>query len=79
VAVSGGCEAVRTIILLDLPPWRTVPRIVWRTTRNHGRAIQPDGCPERYDWEFIRWVAKLITPACRCPKSEMQGSLGHSM
>jgi adenylate kinase family enzyme len=46
-----------TIVLLDFSPWRTVTRILRRTTRNHGRAIQADGCPERYDWEFTRWVA----------------------
>ena len=48
---------VDTIILMDVAPWRTVPRILWRTTRNRGHAIQADGCPERYDWEFVRWVA----------------------
>jgi adenylate kinase family enzyme len=46
-----------TIILMDFPPWRTIPRILWRTTRNHGQCIQAAGCPERYDWEFTRWVA----------------------
>jgi adenylate kinase family enzyme len=29
---------------------------LWRTTSNHGKAIQADGCPERFQLEFYRWI-----------------------
>lgn len=27
-----------------------------RTTGNHGRSVQADGCPERFDLVFLRWI-----------------------
>jgi adenylate kinase family enzyme len=46
-----------TIVLLDLPPWRTIPRALRRTLGNRGRAVQADGCPERFDAKFLWWIA----------------------
>ncbi len=46
-------------IFLDLPTWRCVLRILRRirTWRGRTRPDLPDGCPERFDWEFLWWVA----------------------
>jgi len=52
-------ERADTLIFLDLPTWLRVVRVVWRTIRDYGR-VRPDmheDCPERFDWEFLKWVA----------------------
>lgn len=51
--------ACDTAILLDLPPWQCLWRVVRRRLRHRGRA-RPDmtpGCPERLDGAFLMWVA----------------------
>ena len=48
---------VDTVVLCDLPPWRTLPRAVGRGVRHRGRAVQADGCPERLDPQFLWWIA----------------------
>ena len=50
--------ACDTVVFLDLPRVVCLWRVVRRTLRYHGRT-RPDmapGCPERWDWEFLRWV-----------------------
>src|SRR4051812_46806798 len=46
-----------TVVLLDFPAWRTLPRVVRRSLAHHGEELQADGCPERVDLQFLRWVA----------------------
>lgn len=46
-----------TVILLDFPLWRAVPRVVRRTLRDWGKDVQASGCPERLDRQFLWWVA----------------------
>jgi adenylate kinase family enzyme len=51
-------SACDTVVWLDLPTWVCLWGVVWRYLRYRGRA-RPDlsaGCPERLDWEFLRWV-----------------------
>ncbi len=51
--------ACDTAILLDLPPWQCLWRVVKRRLRHRGRA-RPDmtpGCPERLDGAFLLWIA----------------------
>lgn len=48
--------AADTVIFLDFPRWRCVWRVFSRVVRGYGRATQADGCPERFDWEFLCWV-----------------------
>jgi len=51
--------ACDTVILLDLPPWQCLWRVVRRRVRHRGIA-RPDmtpGCPERLDWAFLAWIA----------------------
>lgn len=47
-----------TVIMIDVPRWQAIWRVVVRRWRYHGRA-RPDltaGCPEKLDWAFIRWI-----------------------
>lgn len=50
--------AADTIIFLDLPGplclWRALGR--WRTFRGKARPDVGEGCPERLDWAYLRWI-----------------------
>jgi adenylate kinase family enzyme len=46
-----------TVLLVDFPVWRTIPRALRRSLGNHGRCVQADGCPERVDRHFLWWIA----------------------
>jgi adenylate kinase family enzyme len=51
-------EEADTVIFFDLSRWVTMYRIFKRRLMYHGKT-RPDldeGCPERLDWQFIRWV-----------------------
>lgn len=50
-----------TVIVLALSRWRCVPRVLRRSIRNRGRSIQAEGCPERVDLAFVRWVWRYGT------------------
>ena len=45
-----------TVIVLSLPRWRCLLRVVRRAMRNRGHDIQARGCPERLDSNYLRWV-----------------------
>ncbi len=47
-----------TVVWLDHPRHRCVRRVLWRTARSYGRQREggPDGCPERFDLEFLRYI-----------------------
>ncbi|HSC88908.1 MAG TPA: hypothetical protein VLC09_16615 [Polyangiaceae bacterium] len=50
--------ACDTVVLLDLPRWLCLLRVVRRTLAWRGRA-RPDmasGCPERFEPKFLLWV-----------------------
>ncbi len=47
-----------TVIYLDYTRWQCMRGIAKRILTNYGK-VRPDmgsGCPERFDWEFIKWV-----------------------
>lgn len=51
-------EACDTAIFLDYPRWLCLLRAFWRRWMYRGRT-RPDmaqGCPEKLDWEFVRWI-----------------------
>lgn len=50
-----------TVVVLALSRWRCVPRVLRRSIRNRGRSIQAEGCPERVDPTFVRWVWRYET------------------
>jgi adenylate kinase family enzyme len=47
-----------TIVFLDLPRRTCMWRVIMRTVSGYGRtrAGLPEGCPERFDWEFLNYV-----------------------
>lgn len=47
-----------TLIWLDFPLPLRMWRVLLRTVRYWGRTRPdlPDGCPEQFSWEFIRWI-----------------------
>lgn len=50
-----------TVIDLDLAPWLCVARVLGRVIGSRG-AVRPDmapGCPERFDWSFLRFIARF--------------------
>lgn len=49
-------ERADTVIVLGFPRWRCMLRVLRRWWTNLGRPVQANGCPERLDWRFLRWV-----------------------
>jgi adenylate kinase family enzyme len=45
-----------TIVVLSPSRWRCLGRSLRRTLMNYGRAVQADGCPERIDVKFLKWI-----------------------
>lgn len=50
-----------TVIILAFSRWRCLARVLRRWWTNRGHAVQADGCPERLDWQFLRWVWRYPT------------------
>ncbi len=46
------------LIWIDVPSWLSVYRVLKRVATNFGqvRVDSAPGCPERWDWEFIKYV-----------------------
>ena len=45
-----------TVIIVARSRSACLASAIWRTARHHGTAIQADGCTERFDLEFYRWI-----------------------
>ena len=47
-----------TVIYLDFPRWLCIFGVLKRVLTTYGtvRPDMPEGCPERFDWEFLKWV-----------------------
>jgi len=51
-------EKSDTVIYLDFSRWACLRGVAHRILTNYGK-VRPDmsaGCPERFDWEFIKWI-----------------------
>ena len=50
-----------TLIFLDTPTWLCLVRVLRRVFQNHGeiQSDMPQGCPERVDWGFMKWIARF--------------------
>jgi len=53
-------ERADTLVWLDVPLALRAWRVFMRTLRHRGqnRLDLPEGCPERFDWEFTVWIWK---------------------
>ena len=51
-------EKCDTVIYLDFPRWLCIFGVLKRVLTTYGtvRPDMPEGCPERFDWEFLKWV-----------------------
>ena len=51
-------EKCDTIIYLDYSRWACLWGMLQRVLGNYGknRSDMPDGCPERFDWEFVKFI-----------------------
>ncbi|MFN8038474.1 MAG: hypothetical protein U0Q07_04595 [Acidimicrobiales bacterium] len=51
-------DAADLVVLVDTPRWRCLWRVLARRLRHRGtnRPDMADGCPERLDPTFVRWV-----------------------
>lgn len=51
-------EMAEAIVFLDLPRWLCILRVLRRVALGYGRtrADVAPGCPERFEWAFMRWV-----------------------
>ena len=47
-----------TIIYLDFSRWACLWGMFQRVLQNRGKARpdMPEGCPERFDWEFVKYI-----------------------
>jgi len=56
--IAGRFDRADTLILLEQPRLVCLWRVVRRILKNYGqvRADQAAGCPERLDWDFLRFV-----------------------
>jgi adenylate kinase family enzyme len=47
-----------TVLWFDYPALKCLGRVLWRVATTYGkvRADMAPGCPERLDWEFLRYV-----------------------
>jgi adenylate kinase family enzyme len=67
-------QACDTVILLDMPRWLCMYRILKRTLLYH-RDTRPDmaeGCKERFDLEFILWVWNYPNRSRRRVEAELE-------
>lgn len=55
---SERADRAELIIFLDMPTWLRVCRVIRRTIFSFGqsRPDMADGCPERFEWGFTKWV-----------------------
>jgi adenylate kinase family enzyme len=51
-------EVADAIVFLDLPRWLCLMRVLRRVVLGYGRgrADVAPGCPERFDWAFLKWI-----------------------
>jgi adenylate kinase family enzyme len=45
-----------TVIVLSLPRRLCIRRVLLRVAKNWHRDVQAKGCPEHFDWDFLRWL-----------------------
>ncbi|MEK3936231.1 topology modulation protein [Sporosarcina sp. FSL W7-1349] len=53
-----------TVIYLELPRWLCLYRVLKRRVQYHGktRDDMAEGCPEKIDWEFLKFILSTYGP-----------------
>lgn len=66
------------VIFLDMPPALCVYRVLKRVALSYGktRADMAEGCPEQFDWEFIKWVWNYPTRTKPKVEALLEGCAG---
>lgn len=51
-------ERADLIVYLEAPRWLRLFRVLRRSFKHYGhvRPDMADGCPERFEWNFLKWV-----------------------
>ncbi len=49
-------ERADTVVVFNLPRTLCVVGALRRSLRHRGKAVQAEGCPERVDLKFLRWI-----------------------
>jgi adenylate kinase family enzyme len=49
-------ERADTVIVLALPRWICISRVLLRVAKNWHRDVQAKGCPEHFDGKFLQWL-----------------------
>jgi hypothetical protein len=44
------------VIILERPRWLRVARVLRRTFWRTREAGLPEGCPEKFDWPFLKFI-----------------------
>ncbi len=45
-----------TVIVFAFHRHTYLRRALWRVAKNWHREVQAPGCPEHFDWEFVKWL-----------------------
>jgi len=71
-------QAADMIVMLDLPRWLCMYRILKRPIvyRNESRPDMGEGCHERFDWEFITWVWNYRKDSRKRAFRELEAQVG---
>lgn len=59
-------KACDVIIYLDFPRWRCMLRVIKRVIKSYGKVREDmgEGCPERLDFEFLKYVWNFHEKNC---------------
>lgn len=78
-SMAARAERADLLIWLDPPRWLRLARVLWRVASHRGRN-RPDmapGCPERFDWPFLRdWVIPYDRRAPDSPRARALTFIG---
>lgn len=71
-------ERADAVIFLQPNRWKSLYRVVLRTLKHHGqtRPDMPENCPERFSWEFLRYVWQWSEDEMPETVAHLQGFVG---
>jgi adenylate kinase family enzyme len=54
--IDARLERADTVITFQSSRWGCLYRVIRRIITNYGKDVQANGCPERFDFEFLKYV-----------------------